>query len=133
MKERISPQARMVLGVLSGECCHLTADEILGRLEGIGGATVYRALDRLTELGLVRRLSLESKTAVYEYARREHMHLICRRCAKVFDVPVDLSGLVAEAAKACGHHVDRSDVTAYGVCEDCLSRGGEDFQVNNIQ
>ena len=131
MKERISPQARMVLGVLSSDRCHLTADEILGRLEGVGGATVYRALDRLTELGLIRRLSLNSKTAVYEYIRKEHMHFVCTRCGRVHDVAADLSGLIAEAAKVCGHHVERSDVTAYGVCEDCLAREAKDLPSNN--
>ena len=133
MKERISPQARMVLGVLSGECCHLTADEILGRLEGVGGATVYRALERLTELGLVRRLSLDRKTAVYEYVRKDHLHFVCRQCGKVLDIAADFSGLIAEATKVCGHHVERSDVTAYGVCEDCLAQGTEGIQFNNIQ
>ena len=136
MKERISPQANMVLSVLAGERCHLTADEILSRLEGVGGATVYRALERLTQLGLVRRLSLSSpngRSAVYEYVRREHMHLICTRCGQVHDIAADLSGLIAEAAKLCGHHVDRSDVTAYGVCKDCLAREAEGFPSDNIQ
>ena len=133
MKERISPQARMVLGVLAGDRCHLTAEEILGRLDGVGGATVYRALERLTQLGLVRRLSLSSKTAVYEYVRTEHMHLVCTRCGQVHDIAADLSGLIAEAAKLCGHHVDRSDVTAYGVCKDCLAREAEGFPSDHIQ
>ena len=128
MSERISSQARMVLGVLSGERCHLTADEIMGRLSGVGGATVYRALDKLTELGLVRRLSLDRKSAVYEYVRKAHVHLVCSRCGRVHDVAVDLSGMIAETAKVCGHSVDRSDVTAYGVCKDCLAREAEGFQ-----
>ena len=36
MKARISAQAKMVLGVLSEKRCHLTADEILESLDGIG-------------------------------------------------------------------------------------------------
>ena len=131
MNERLSQQAKLVLGVLSSECCHLTAEEILGRLNGIGGATVYRALDRLTELGLVRRLSLDSRTAVYEYVRKDHVHLVCTRCGRVHDVPADFSGMVAEAVKVGGHHVDRSDVTAYGVCKDCLAREAEGFHITN--
>ena len=127
MKERISPQARMVLDVLAAERCHLTAEEILSRLDGVGTATVYRALDRLTELGLIRRLSLNSKTAVYEYIRKEHMHFVCTRCGRVHDVPADLSGMAREAAKVCGHQAELSEVTAYGVCKDCLVSGTEDF------
>ena len=127
MQERISAQARQVLDVLSCERCHLTAEEILSRLDGVGTATVYRALDRLTELGLVRRLALGRKSAVYERVRDNHMHLVCARCGRVYDVPVDLSGMAREAAKTCGHLVELSEVTAYGVCKDCLARGAEDF------
>ncbi|HIU15777.1 MAG TPA: transcriptional repressor [Candidatus Ventricola intestinavium] len=123
MKTRISPQAQMVLGVLSQRCCHLTAEEILGSLEGIGAATVYRALERLTELGLVHRLALGRKSAVYELVRGNHMHFVCRRCGGVFDIPADLSGMVTEAAKCCGHQVQEADVTAFGVCKDCRSAG----------
>lgn len=119
MKERISSQTATVLGVLSESNCHLTAEEILDRLDGISTATVYRALDHLTERGLVRRLSLGKKKAVYEYVRQAHMHLVCRRCGQIYDIAADLSGIVAEAARCCGHQVNWSEVTAYGLCRNC--------------
>ena len=71
MKAKVSAQAQQVLNVLAARRCHLTADEILENLEGIGTATVYRALDHLTEMGLIRRLSLGRKSAVYEAWRRK--------------------------------------------------------------
>lgn len=61
MKAKVSAQAQQVLNALAARRCHLTADEILENLEGIGTATVYRALDHLTEMGLIRRLSLGRK------------------------------------------------------------------------
>ena len=131
MAERISPQARMVLDVLSGERCHLTAEEILCRLDGIGTATVYRALDHLTDLGLVRKLSLGRKSAVYESVRDEHIHFVCVRCGRVHDVPADLSGMVREAARLCGHQMLRSDVTATGVCQACLAEDRDIQSINN--
>ena len=48
MKAKISAQAQTVLDILAAKRCHLTADEILEGLDGIGTATVYRALDHLT-------------------------------------------------------------------------------------
>lgn len=51
MKAKVSAQAQQVLNALAARRCHLTADEILENLEGIGTATVYRALDHLTEMG----------------------------------------------------------------------------------
>lgn len=128
MREQVSAQAQRVLGVLSGERCHLSAEEILGRLDGVGTATVYRALERLTEKGLVRRLDVGQKRVLYEYAREKHMHFVCERCGRVFDIPADLSGVVLEAAKVCGHQAEWSEVTARGVCKDCLAREAGDFQ-----
>ena len=86
MKAKISAQAQTVLDILAAKRCHLTADEILEGLDGIGTATVYRALDHLTEMGLIRRLSLGRKSAVYEYIRTNHMHFVCETCGSVFDI-----------------------------------------------
>ena len=119
MNTRISTQARAVLGVLAERRCHLTAEEILESLDNIGTATVYRALDHLTELGMIRRLALGKKSAVYEYVRDSHVHFVCHRCGKVYDVQADFSGMVKEAAKVCGHLVDWVEVTAHGTCSAC--------------
>jgi len=116
---RISAQAKTVLAVLKEKRCHLTAEEILAELENIGTATVYRALDHLTELGHIRRLSLGKKSAVYEYIRDSHMHFVCAKCGMVYDIPADLSGMVREAARCCGHEVEWAEVTAHGMCSAC--------------
>ena len=119
MNGRISAQAKTVLTVLKEKRCHLTAEEILAELENIGTATVYRALDHLTELGHIRRLSLGKKSAVYEYIRDSHMHFVCAKCGMVYDIPADLSGMVREAARCCGHEVEWAEVTAHGTCSAC--------------
>ena len=106
MSERMSAHTRTVLNVLSERRCHLTAEEILARADGIGTATVYRALDHLTESGRIRRLSLGRKSAVYEYIRDAHMHFVCSRCGAVYDIQADLSGMIREAAKCGDHQVD---------------------------
>ena len=126
MSTRISAQAKTVLQVLADKRCHLTAEEILASLDNIGTATVYRALDHLTELGMIRRLSLGKKSAVYEYVRDSHMHFVCNRCGKVYDIQTDFSGMSREAAKLCGHHVNWTEVTAHGVCSACQEFGSEE-------
>ena len=119
MSTRISAQDRAVLGVLAHKRCHLTAEEILENLDNIGTATVYRALDHLTELGMIRRLSLGKKSAVYEYVRDSHVHFVCNACGRVYDIQADFSGMVKEAARVCGHCVDWVEVTAHGACSAC--------------
>ncbi|MBR5226007.1 MAG: transcriptional repressor [Clostridia bacterium] len=119
MSGRISAQAKTVLEVLASRRCHLTAEEILDSLDHIGTATVYRALDHLTEMGLIRRLSVGKRSAVYEYIRDQHMHLVCSRCGNVIDVQADMTGMIREAARCCGHQVDFAEVNAHGVCKAC--------------
>ena len=125
MNTRISSHARTVLEVLSSKRCHMTAEEILAGLDVIGTATVYRALDHLTELGMIRRLALGKKSAVYEYIRDSHMHFVCNRCGHVYDIETDFSGMSREAAKICGHHVNWTEVTAHGMCSACVSKEQE--------
>ena len=119
MSGRISAHAKTVLDVLASKRCHLTAEEILASLDNIGTATVYRALDHLTEMGLIRRLSVGRRSAVYEYIRDQHMHLVCSRCGKVIDIQTDMTGMIREAAKYCGHQVDFAEVNAHGICKAC--------------
>ncbi|MBQ2834081.1 MAG: transcriptional repressor [Clostridia bacterium] len=121
MSTRISAQAKAVLAVLADRRCHLTAEEVLESMDSIGTATVYRALDHLTELGLIRRLALGKKSAVYEYIRDSHMHFVCNRCGKVYDIQADFSGMAREAAKVCGYHVNWTEVTSHGICRACES------------
>ena len=125
MNKRISSHARTVLQVLSSKRCHMTAEEVLSSLDGIGTATVYRALDHLTELGMIRRLALGKKSAVYEYIRDSHMHFVCNRCGQVYDIQTDFSGMSKEAAKICGHHVNWTEVTAHGMCCACAKQEEE--------
>lgn len=122
MSTRISTQARAVLSVLAEKRCHLTAEEILESMDNIGTATVYRALDHLTELGMIRRLALGKKSAVYEYVRDSHVHFVCNDCGRVYDIQADFSGMVNEAAKVCGHCVEWVEVTAHGTCRVCVDQ-----------
>ena len=130
MSVRISAQAKAVLNVLAERRCHLTAEEILESLDNIGTATVYRALDHLTELGMIRRLGLGKKSAVYEFIRDSHMHFVCSCCGLVYDVQTDFSGMSREAAKLCGHQVNWTEVTSHGICSACMKE--EDATDNQI-
>ena len=126
MSMRISAQAKTVLNVLAERRCHLTAEEIIANLDNIGMATVYRALDHLTELGLIRRLALGKKSSVYEYVRDSHVHFVCSGCGQVYDIQADFSGMVKEAARVCGHDVNWVEVTAHGMCSACTGNCPEE-------
>lgn len=119
MRETVTPLMNRVLQVLSCESVHLTAEEILGKVDDVGRATVYRALDRLCEEGLINRLSLEGGTSVYEYVREPHMHFMCRQCGRICDISGDPAAILEQTMCKSGHIVQKMDVTVYGICRDC--------------
>ena len=94
MRERISAQGQEILTVLRAETCHLSAEEIGERVSGASPATVYRSLERLSEMGLIRRVSCGRKGALWEAARHPHVHLVCRECGAICDLPIDLTGIL---------------------------------------
>ncbi len=79
--------------------------------------TVYRALDLLSELGLVRRLDLGGGPR-YELAEDHHHHLICGGCGEITEFewcPVDLQGL----PQLGDFEVRAHSLEVYGTCAAC--------------
>jgi Fur family ferric uptake transcriptional regulator len=75
-------QARLAIAqVLEQEDRHLSLEEILrlGRqiYPALGRATVYRTLDLLTKLGVIRPILLGNNCQRYIPIERGHHHLLC--------------------------------------------------------
>ncbi len=91
---------------------------IRDRCPDVGLVTVYRTLDLLSELGLVRRLDL-GEGPRYELAEDHHHHLICEDCGSVSEFeqcPLDLERL-PQMEK--GFQVKSHSVEVYGRCASC--------------
>lgn len=134
MKEQKTYKTRQRSQVL--ECLfrnrdkHMTADEILDNLKEknteIGKSTVYRALDKLTEEGKVRKyISDEGKSACYQYIDEnggctEHFHLKCTKCGKLIHLKCDfLSDIEQHVFEEHKFTVDNTKTVLYGICEEC--------------
>jgi Fur family transcriptional regulator, ferric uptake regulator len=123
-------QARAaVIDALADQECCLSVPEIHDRVRrtraGIGMASVYRALETLTELGLVHRLELGAGGAHYEPAAPtgdHHHHLVCGDCGRV--EAFSDSGLehaIAGVSETAAFEVARHDVVLRGRCDDCAA------------
>jgi Fur family ferric uptake transcriptional regulator len=112
---------RRVVELLGHEDCALTALEIDARLESVGRASVYRALEQLEELRLIQRVDLGADAAGYERVNlggRHHHHLVCERCGRV--VPFEDAGLeraIRHLSSRLGFEVEGHDVTLRGRCQ----------------
>src|SRR5260221_259378 len=80
---RLTPQRYMILSVIEEAEEHLSIDQILERVQKrnpyVSLSTIYRTLELLRELGLVRENHLPGQQPRYEIAEgKAHHHLVCR-------------------------------------------------------
>jgi len=82
--------------------------------------TVYRSLDLLERLGLVRHTHLGHGAPSYSADEHEHVHLVCHECGSVAEAP---RGLMADLAdrldRELAFELDVTHVALSGLCRDC--------------
>jgi len=90
--------------------------------EEIGLVTVYRTLDLLAELGLVRRVHDHDECQGYVLASPgHHHHLICRKCGNAveFTGEDDLTSMLDRIRHQTGYNIDEHILQLYGLCPKC--------------
>lgn len=116
-----------VIDLLDGQTCALSALEIEDALRAdgrtIGRASIYRALEQLEELGLVRRVEVSKGIASYEPADpagHHHHHIVCEHCGRVvpFEDP-QLERAIHAVERASGFRISNHEVTLRGICQNC--------------
>ena len=122
---RWTPQRRLLLGVLADAKGHITAGELLDRCRATDPqtipSTVYRTLDVLEEIGLVRHgHDANGREEFHVLPRTEHGHLHCRVCGRSWEISArDAAPLVRELQSRRGFVADLSHVTVVGTCQEC--------------
>jgi Fur family ferric uptake transcriptional regulator len=118
----VTPLRLSVLGTLisAGKC--LMAKEILKQVGSINKVTVYRILEKLVKVKLVRKFSIK-RTFYYKIADKNHKphpHLVCNICGKVrcLDTP-ELMVILSNLCKLYGFQADNINVSIEGVCNEC--------------
>ena len=123
---RLTPQRQLVLEAV-GELGHATPEEIVTAVRrtasGVNISTVYRTLELLEELGLVRHAHLGHGASTYSVASDDdHLHLVCRDCGQIDEAPSSVVGpVVAELAATRGFTVDVGHFAVFGTCRACAA------------
>lgn len=87
-------------------------------VEGLGIATVYRALNDLVEEKILRAVELPGLPPRYEKSGlKHHHHFHCNTCDKVFDLDGCL--LKTDVKLPKGFRVTGHDITLSGTCPQC--------------
>jgi Fur family transcriptional regulator, ferric uptake regulator len=123
---RLTPQRQLVLEAVDS-LRHATPDEIAAEVRriasGVNISTVYRTLELLEELELVRHAHLGHGAPSYSVAwDDDHVHLVCRDCSVVDEVPPDaLMDVVQRLRDERGFEVDVGHFAVFGRCAACTA------------
>ena len=126
---KMTPQRKEILQIFVDHPEHLSAEDVYGLLREkeseIGLATVYRALDLLSNLGILVQIDFGDGCARYELNTADpnvhhHHHLICRKCKKVIEFDEDLLDELEEViSRKSGFQILNHEVKFFGYCKDC--------------
>jgi Fur family ferric uptake transcriptional regulator len=106
------------------ELGHATPEQVCAAVQRFAPAvnitTVYRTLDLLERLDVVRHVHLGHGPPRYSVDGHEHVHLACHGCGEVAEVAVSLlADLGARVREASGFRLDEAHVALSGTCARC--------------
>jgi Fur family ferric uptake transcriptional regulator len=117
---RLSTARRLVLEALYATDEPLTADRIAGELDV---ASVYRNLETLEQIGLVRHFHLGHGPGLYVRAAvGSFEYLLCDACGAVLAVaPERLDGVRDRIRRDFGYEARFTHFPVAGLCPDCAA------------
>jgi len=120
---RLTPQRELILAAVDA-LGHATPDEVLAHVQQtastVNASTVYRTLEVLEELGLIRHAHLSDRAPTYHSTRgHEHFHLVCRSCRAVISVDAAEAEPFVEVLRGKAFTPDLGHLTVFGRCAQC--------------
>ena len=119
----MTPQRQLVLDAVRS-LGHATPEQICGEVQRAAPAvnitTVYRSLELLESIGVVRHTHLGHGAPTYSAEAHEHVHLVCHDCGAVEEIDAaTVSELVTHLREASGFVLDVTHLALSGQCRDC--------------
>ncbi|MGH3569347.1 MAG: Fur family transcriptional regulator [Pseudonocardia sp.] len=120
---RMTPQRQLVLDAVR-HIGHATPEQICNEVQRVAPAvnitTVYRTLDLLERLDLVRHTHLGHGAPSYSEQEHQHVHLVCHECGTVFEAPTEMmDALVQRLQDEMDFALDVAHVALSGQCRTC--------------
>jgi Fur family ferric uptake transcriptional regulator len=122
---RWTPQRRLLVRVLETTTGHVTGSELVDRCRAVDpttiASTVYRTLDVLEELGVLRHAhGVDGREEFHVRPTADHGHLHCTVCHGAWEIGAEEArALVSSIERSRGFTVDLSHLSVAGVCAAC--------------
>jgi Fur family ferric uptake transcriptional regulator len=121
---RLTPQRELVLRAVD-RLGHATPDEVLAAVheesQAVNISTVYRTLELLEDLGLVKHNHISDRAPTYHStATPDHLHLVCRSCGAVTEVAPEVIEPMTDTLRGeYAFDTDIGHLTIFGTCREC--------------
>ena len=120
---RMTPQRQLVLDALL-ELESATPEQVYHRVQTrtptVNITTIYRTLELLEDLAIVRHTHLGHGAPNYSVHEHGHVHLVCHRCGNVIEAPCEVMDELRGTLRArYGFALDASHLALSGTCRDC--------------
>ena len=124
---KLTPQRKLVIDALHGSMTHLTAEELIGRVQAkmpeVHKSTVYRTLELLEKNGCIYKSELGDHVIYHHAEGDHHHHLVCSRCGKIIECNEDTFALIEKTlAEKYSFMMDFKHLVISGICEECKDR-----------
>lgn len=130
MIQRNTLQCSLVLKTVQELKSHVTADEVyeavIREYPAVSRATVYRNLNKLAEMGQIRKVSVPDSADRFDYLCHDHYHIRCIKCGHLFDVDMDyITDLEKRIKDTHGFDFSGHNIIFDGICPECKKIKGE--------
>lgn len=139
-RARWTKQKAAVLAAVKGAQHHPDArwvyEEVSRKIPHISLGTVYRVLASLSAEGLIREVPQAGGPSLYDGNTEEHLHIRCRRCGRMEDVPlVALPDEWMESVRQLSTfaRVDQVRMEFSGICASCAQQPEESPQESSVE
>ena len=123
---KITAQRIAILQKLEGRKDHPSAETLYRELSSeyatMSVTTLYSTAQLLAEAGLIKILSIDDKRVYFDPTTETHGHFLCRKCGKLFDIPVNEDEIFRSASTVRDNiaQIEHTEIFFYGLCSDCL-------------
>lgn len=118
-----SLQRLAVMEYLMSHHTHPTVEEIhsalVASMPTLSKTTVYSTLRLLVEKGAAQQLTIDERKVNYDGDCCPHAHFLCRKCSKVYDLPMREDCPENFVHLPAGFAIERSALYYRGLCPAC--------------
>ena len=123
---RPSVQRLAIMDYLMTHPIHPTIDDVYNglsdRIPTLSKTTVYNTLRMLSEKKAAQMLTIDEHRVCYDGNTESHVHFLCRKCGRVFDLMDEKAPQLKRIKIVDGHIIDEMQLYYKGICAECAQK-----------